>query len=90
MNEILYAQVEDGFGYGSEETCRAIRTVVELERKAITSLGRLIVVVLAGVHLVKEIFQFLQVGGEGCLYYYFSFKTCGLIPSSERTLTLLY
>ena len=67
LNEILYAQNQLGHGYGSESTCEAVRAVVDLERRAVTSVGRIVVIVLAGVHLLKEIFQFLQVRGGGKL-----------------------
>ncbi len=49
-------------GYGSEEACRDVLTTIDLDRRWLAGLSRIMVVVLAGFHIVKELFQLVQAG----------------------------
>ncbi len=62
LNELLYSHKDTG--YGSDKACADVRNVVDLSRLEITALGRYVVIALAGFHLAKEIFQFIQVSAD--------------------------
>ncbi len=48
-------------GFGSEEACLEIREIVDIQRRNLATLGKIIILVLAVFHLLKEGFQITQV-----------------------------
>ena len=49
-------------GYGTDEACAEIRDAIHLERRSLAMVGKVVILLLAAVHILKELFQFTQVG----------------------------
>lgn len=59
LNEVLFQHKGDG--YGSAAACEDVRQVVELQRRNLAVIGKAVILTLAAVHLLKELFQLTQV-----------------------------
>ena len=63
---VTQSQIEstlDGYkeeGYGTEQSCRDVQKLTQLEKGNLQRMGQLGVFIMAALHIVKEMFQMIQ------------------------------
>eukprot|EP00095_Tigriopus_kingsejongensis_P005747 maker-scaffold28_size608977-snap-gene-2.12 protein:Tk05747 transcript:maker-scaffold28_size608977-snap-gene-2.12-mRNA-1 annotation:"transient receptor potential cation channel subfamily a member 1-like protein" len=58
IHKILIFHRESGFG--SEASCLVLRDTIHIKRRPLAMLGKIIILTLAAIHILKEVFQFAQ------------------------------
>ena len=61
IRDVLNNSTLHNNGFGSHEGCEAVRNLIKMEQSMAAFVGKVFIIVLAVLHLLKELFQVTQV-----------------------------